>query len=123
MFWVLKRTVSNLLIETVLLCTQKLMLSLRNKIFFNYELFTILTDKRNATVKKYCHLLHVANKHELQKLTITRVKSRVILICRFCLPVMLTNIHVYILTAFTILSNLSQILVVAFLLPVCISFG
>ena len=47
----------------------------------------------------------------------------VILICRFCLPGMLANIHVYILTAVTILfhlSNLWQILDVVFLLPISI---
>ena len=44
-------------------------------------------------------------------------------VCPFCLPVMLANIHVYILTGVTIfflISNLSQILDVAFLLPVSI---
>ena len=47
----------------------------------------------------------------------------VILICLFCLPGMLANIHVYILTAVTIfflLSNLSQIFNVALLLHVSI---
>ena len=46
----------------------------------------------------------------------------VILICRFCLPGMLANIHVYILTVVTFFlpSILSLILDIAFLLPVSI---
>ena len=36
---------------------------------------SILTGKRNATVK-FCHVLHVAHIHELQKLTMTRILSK-----------------------------------------------
>ena len=36
---------------------------------------TILTGKRNATVK-FSHVLHVAHKHELHKLTMTRIWSK-----------------------------------------------
>ena len=65
----------------------------------------------------------MAHKHELHKLTMTNLG--VILICRLCLPGMLANIQNVqdIITAVTIyflLSNLSQILDVAFLLPVSI---
>ena len=35
---------------------------------------SILTGKRNATVK-FCHVLHVAHKYELHKLTMTRILS------------------------------------------------
>ena len=36
----------------------------------------ILPDKRNATVK-FCHVLRMAHKHELPKLTMTRSLSQV----------------------------------------------
>ena len=74
-------------------------------------------SKGNTTFK-FCHVLHVAHKHELHKLTMTSLG--VILTCRFCLQGMLANIPLYNLTAVTIvflLSNLWQILDVAFLLP------
>ena len=41
-----------------------------------FNCFKIYTDgKRNATVK-ICHALHVANKHELHKLTVARMLSQ-----------------------------------------------
>ena len=36
---------------------------------------SILTGKRNPIVK-FCHVLHVAHKHELQKLTMTKILSK-----------------------------------------------
>ena len=39
------------------------------------RVLSILTDKRNATVKM-CHVLHVAHKHELHKLTMIRILSQ-----------------------------------------------
>ena len=70
----------------------------------------ILTGKRNATVK-FCHVLHVAHKHELNKLTMTRiwVNPR----RYFNLLILFTRYVIFFL-----LSNLSQILYVAFLSPV-----
>ena len=85
---------------------------------------SILTGKRNATVK-FCHALHVAHKNELQMLTMARILSQASGLFKFVdfvKPGMLAYIHVYILTDFSIflLGNLSQILDVAFLLPVLI---
>ena len=84
---------------------------------------SILTGKRNATVKFY-QVSHVAHKHEPHKLTMTRILSQAWgYFNLFCFPGMLANIHAYILTAVTIfflLNNLSQILDVAFHLPVSI---
>ena len=42
-----------------------------SQVLFSY----ILTGKRNATVK-FRHILFVAHKHELHKLTITRILSQ-----------------------------------------------
>ena len=42
----------------------------------------------------------MAHKHKLHKLTMPRILSQASeLFCRFCLPGMLVNLHVYILTA------------------------
>ena len=62
----------------------------------------ILTDKRNTTVN-VCHVLRLAHKHELHKLTMTRILSQASrLFCRFCLPGMFANKHVYITKVVTI---------------------
>ena len=87
----------------------------------------MLMGKRNATVK-FCHVLHVAHKHELQKLTMTRILSQASG-GYFNLSILFTRyvglyIHVYIITAVTtffLLSNLWQILDVGFLLSVSIA--
>ena len=54
------------------------------------------TDGQKKCYSKILHVLHVAHKHELHKLTMTKILSQasVILVCRFCLPGMFANIHV-----------------------------
>ena len=47
--------------------------STANQPFFKVD--PILTDKINDTVN-FCHVLHVAHKHELHRLTITRILSQ-----------------------------------------------
>ena len=52
---------------------------------------SILNSKKNATVK-FCHVLHVAHKHEFDQNLVSCLG--VVLICQFCLPGMLANIHI-----------------------------
>ena len=61
----------------------------------------ILTGKRNATEKLSCIACG------LQTRALTRILSQAsVLFYRFCLPGMLTDIHVYVLIAVTIFSFL-----------------
>ena len=67
----------------------------------------------------------MAHKHELHKLTMTRILSQApgLFYLSICLPGMLSNIYTcifHLLPLFFLLSNLSQILDVAFLLSVII---
>ena len=57
------------------------------------------TDGQKKRYRNFCHVLHVAHKHELhvQAYHDRNLKSSLglILICGFCLPGMLANIHVH----------------------------
>ena len=54
--------------------------------------FSILTDKRNATIE-FCQDRHVVHKHELHELTMTRTLSKASEIFEFL--ELLANIHEY----------------------------
>ena len=60
---------------------QYLLCTYYTRLTINFILY-ILTGKRNAKVK-YCHVLHVAHKHELHKLTMTRILSQASILFQF----------------------------------------